>query len=283
MVRTLWTAASGMIGQQINVDTIANNLANVNTTGYKTETNEFKSLLYQNLQTKTTTANGEQKPIGAQVGLGVRNASITSHFTQGAFLASENPTSFAISGDGLFAVQTGPNPNVANGTNVHFTRNGNFLFALGDAGGNILKLTDSDGNPVLSATGQPIQINANQYMADRITVDGDGQLCYPDAANNPQPIPGLKIGLYQFQNPSGLKKEGDSVYSVTAASGMPINEENNNNVEKSQVRQGYLEGSNVQVADEMVNLIIAQRAYEFNSKAIQAADTMMQEANELRR
>ena len=155
--------------------------------------------------------------------------------------------------------------------------------ALGDAGGNILKLTDSDGNPVLSATGQPIQINANQYMADRITVDGDGQLCYPDAANNPQPIPGMKIGLYQFQNPSGLKKEGDSVYSVTAASGMPINEENNNNVEKSQVRQGYLEGSNVQVADEMVNLIIAQRAYEFNSKAIQAADTMMQEANELRR
>ncbi|MBQ7480429.1 MAG: flagellar hook-basal body protein [Lachnospiraceae bacterium] len=283
MVRTLWTAASGMIGQQINVDTIANNLANVNTTGYKTETNEFKSLLYQNLQTKTTTANGEQKPIGAQVGLGVRNASITSHFTQGAFLASENPTSFAISGDGLFAVQTGPNPNVANGTNVHFTRNGNFLFALGDAGGNILKLTDSDGNPVLSATGQPIQINANQYMADRVTVDADGQLCYPDAANNPQPIPGMKIGLYQFQNPSGLKKEGDSVYSVTAASGMPINEENNNNVEKSQVRQGYLEGSNVQVADEMVNLIIAQRAYEFNSKAIQAADTMMQEANELRR
>lgn len=283
MVRTLWTAASGMIGQQINVDTIANNLANVNTTGYKTESNEFKSLLYQNLQTKTTTANGEQKPIGAQVGLGVRNASITSHFTQGAFLASENPTSFAINGDGLFAVQTGQNPNVANGQDVCFTRNGNFLFALGDANGNILKLTDSDGNPVLNTAGQPIQINANQYMADRITVNADGQLCYPDAANNAQPIPGMKIGLFQFQNVSGLKKTGDSRYSVTAASGNPINEETNNNVKKSEVRQGYLEGSNVQVADEMVNLIIAQRAYEFNSKAIQAADTMMQEANELRR
>ena len=86
MVRTLWTAASGMIGQQTNVDTIANNLANVNTVGYKTEVNEFKSLLYQTLQSKTTTANGENKPIGAQVGLGVRNASITSHFTQGSFL-----------------------------------------------------------------------------------------------------------------------------------------------------------------------------------------------------
>ncbi len=283
MVRTLWTAASGMIGQQINVDTIANNLANVNTTGYKTETNEFKSLLYQNLQTKTTTANGAAKPISAQVGLGVRNASITSHFTQGAFLESANRTAFAIGGDGLFAVQTGPNPNMETGQDVRFTRNGNFIFALGDADGNTLKLTDSDGHPVLSTTGQPIEIDANEYMADRITVTTDGQLCYPDEANNPQPIEGMIIGLYQFQNPSGLKKEGDALYSVTAASGQPINEATNDNVEKSEIRQGYLEGSNVQVADEMVNLIIAQRAYEFNSKAIQAADTMMQEANELRR
>ena len=274
MVRTLWTAASGMIGQQINVDTIANNLANVNTVVYKTESNEFKSLLYQNIQTRTTTANGERKPIGAQVGLGVRNASITSHFTQGAFLESENPTSFAIGGAGFFALQG------ENGQ-TYYTRNGNFIFALGPD--NTLILSNSDGLPVLNTNGEPIQINADEYMADRITVTTDGQLCYPDEANNPQPIEGMIIGLFQFQNPSGLKKEGDSVYSVTAASGMPINEENNNNVEKSQVRQGYLEGSNVQVADEMVNLIIAQRAYEFNSKAIQAADTMMQEANELRR
>ena len=283
MVRTLWTAASGMIGQQVNVDTIANNLANVNTTGYKTETNEFKSLLYQTLQTKTTTANGANKPIGAQVGLGVRNASITSHFTQGAYLASESSTAFAIGGEGLFAVQTGPNPNVATGQDVRFTRNGNFVFALGDQAGNTLKLTDSDGHPVLTTTGQPIQIDANQYKADRITVDASGQLCYPDAQNNAQPIPGMIIGLYQFQNPSGLNKEGDALYSVTAASGQPINEATDNRVKKSEIRQGYLEGSNVQVADEMVNLIIAQRAYEMNSKAVQAADTMMQEANELRR
>lgn len=274
MVRTLWTAASGMIGQQINVDTIANNLANVNTTGYKTEVNEFKSLLYQNLQTKTTTANGEQKPISAQVGLGVRNASITSQFTQGAFLASENPTSFAINGEGFFAVR-------GEDGQTYYTRNGNFIFALG--GGNQLKLSNSDGLPVLNTQGQPIVIDGNQYKADRITVNEDGQLCYPDAANNPQPIPGMIMGLYQFQNPSGLKKEGDALFSVTAASGQPINEATDNRVQKSQIRQGYLEGSNVQVADEMVNLIIAQRAYEFNSKAIQAADTMMQEANELRR
>ncbi len=274
MVRTLWTAASGMISQQNNVDTIANNLANVNTTGYKAETNEFKSLLYQTLQTRTTTANGERKPISAQVGLGVRNASITSQFTQGAFLESASSTAFAIGGEGFFALQG------ENGE-TYYTRNGDFVFALGE--GDTLVLANSDGLPVLNSNGEPIQINANDYKADRITVTTDGQLCYPDEANNPQPIPGMIIGLYQFQNPAGLKKEGDSLYSVTAASGEAINEAENDNVEKSEIRQGYLEGSNVQVADEMVNLIIAQRAYEFNSKAIQAADTMMQEANELRR
>ena len=292
MVRTLWTAASGMIGQQTNVDTIANNLANVNTVGYKTEVNEFKSLLYQTLQTKTTTANGENKPISAQVGLGVRNASITSQFTQGAFLESENPTAFAIGGDGFFAVQTGTTP-----ADIRYTRNGNFIFAMGDAEGNTIKLTDSDGHPVLKTDGEPLVLtladiqavngDVDALMADRITVDESGQLMYPDAQNNPQFIEiggnPVAIGLYQFQNASGLKKEGDSLYSVTAASGAAINEFDNANVEKSVIRQGYLEGSNVQVADEMVNLIIAQRAYEMNSKAIQAADTMMQEANELRR
>jgi flagellar basal-body rod protein FlgG len=263
-----------MIGQQVNVDTIANNLANVNTVGYKTEVNEFKSLLYQTLQTRTTTANGENKPISAQVGLGVRNASITSQFSQGAFLESENPTAFAIGGEGFFAVQGENNK-------TYYTRNGNFIFALG--GNNTLKLSTSDGLPVLSSTGQQIQLNADQYKADRITVDESGQLMYPDADNNAQPIPGMIIGLYQFQNPSGLNKEGDALYSVTAASGQALNEATNNNLDKSTIRQGYLEGSNVQVADEMVNLIIAQRAYEMNSKAVQAADTMMQEANELRR
>jgi len=110
-----------MIAQQNNVDTIANNLANVNTTGYKTETNEFKSLLYQTLQTKTTTANAEQKPIGAQVGLGVRNASITSQFSNGALLESESTTSFAVQGKGFFAVR-------GNDGQTYYTRNGDFNF-----------------------------------------------------------------------------------------------------------------------------------------------------------
>ncbi|MBO6146050.1 MAG: flagellar hook-basal body protein [Lachnospiraceae bacterium] len=273
MVRSLWTAATGMIAQQNNVDTIANNLANVNTTGYKTETNEFKSLLYQTLQTKTTTANAEQKPIGAQVGLGVRNASITSQFSNGALLESESTTSFAVQGKGFFAVR-------GNDGQTYYTRNGDFNFMLNAQGG--LTLANSDGLPVLNTNGQPITLNGD-YIASRVEVDATGQVMYPDAQNNPQPIAGLQIGMYQFQNPKGLVKEGDSLFSVTVASGQAMNEATNNNLEKSVIRQGYLEGSNVQVADEMVNLIVAQRAYELNSKAITTTDSMMETANQLKR
>ena len=139
MMRALWSAASGMIAQQTNVDTISNNIANVNTTGYKTEKTEFKSLLYQNLQARTTTANGENKPIPAQVGLGTRVASNTSMFTQGAMLASESDTAFAIDGEGFFAVRG------ADG-NTYYTRNGNFTWSIGNDG---VILTNSDGYPVL--------------------------------------------------------------------------------------------------------------------------------------
>lgn len=273
MVRALWTAASGMIGQQNNVDTIANNLANVNTNAYKTETNEFKSLLYQTIQTRTTTANGENKPVGAQVGLGVRNAAITSQFKQGSLIASENDTAFAINGDGFFAVE-------GEDGETYYTRNGNFLFSVGANGQ--MTLSNTDGLPVLNTAGNEITIPAD-YISSKVVVDTDGQLWYPDADNNLQMVAGMKIGVYQFQNASGLEKMGDTLYSVTEASGAALNEETNANLKKSEIRQGYLENSNVQVADEMVNLIIAQRAYEMNSKAIQAADTMMQEANELRR
>ena len=122
MMRSLWTAATGMIAQQSNVDTISHNLSNVNTVGYKSQRAEFKSLLYQNMQTRTTTANGENKPVPAQVGLGTRVAAITSIYTQGAMQASENDTDFAIDGDGFFAVR-------AEDGNVYYTRNGSFFWA----------------------------------------------------------------------------------------------------------------------------------------------------------
>ena len=272
MVRSLWSGATGMIAQQTNVDTIANNLANVNTTGYKAERAEFKSLLYQTLQTKTTTANGDQKPISAQVGLGVRNSSITSVFTEGSFLASDSASAFAIDGDGFFAVRDGSG-------NIQYTRNGNFTWAIGNNG---LNLTTSEGYQVLNSAGQPISVPAT-YTTSNLTISGQGELCYPDASNNAKGL-GIFIGLYQFQNPAGLEKTSSSLYSATAARGGAINEYTTNlNIKKSSIVQGYLEGSNVQVADEMVNLIIAQRAYEMNSKVIQASDDMMQQANQLRR
>ncbi len=274
MVRSLWSAATGMIAQQNNVDTIANNLANVNTTGYKMEVNEFKSLLYQTIQTRTTTANGVNKPIGSQVGLGVRNSSITSEFSQGSLLESQNPTAVALSntqGTGFFGIQ-------GDDGNTYYTRNGDFVFALN--ANNTLSLTTTSGLRVLNTNGQPITITGD-HIAERVKIDTDGTLMYPDADGKLQNL-NHTIGVWQFQNPKGLDKIGESLYSVTAASGLAMNENTNQNLVKSDVVQGYLEGSNVQIAEEMVNLIIAQRAYESNSKVITTSDDMMAIANQLK-
>ncbi len=272
MVRSLWTAASGMIAQQTNVDVISNNLANVNTTGFKTDVAEFKTLLYQTLQTSTTSANGTPKPTTAQVGLGVRNSAITSMFKQGSLTATSNTTGFAIQGDGFFAV-TGEDGN------RYYTRNGNFILSTANNGG--LALSTTDGLPVLSSTGKQITFNKN-IVASKITTSSDGTFYYPDDKNVPQSL-GIKLGIYQFSNPSGLEKNDSSLYTATGASGTVLNEATNNNLKKSKLVQGYLEASNVQVVDEMVNLIVAQRAYEMNSKTIQASDDMMSQANQLKR
>lgn len=271
MLRALWTAASGMISQQTNVDTISNNLSNINTKGFKRENVEFKSLLYQNLQTKSTDSQGNQKPIGVQVGLGVRSAAINSQFTQGSLLETGNDFDFAIDGEGFFMIQQ-PDGSVA------YTRNGNFVMAVGVNG---MTLATTDGNPVLDTTGNPIVIDES-YSMSKITIDDAGNFCYPDAANNPQPL-GIQIGLVQFNNPSGLEKASGSMLLATEASGEPRSETTDTNLKKSEIRQKYLEGSNVQAVDEMVNLIVAQRAYEMNSKIITASDEMLQQANNLKR
>ena len=271
MVRSLWTAATGMIAQQTNVDNIANNLSNVNTIGYKTQTNEFQSLLYQTIQTETTSANGENKPSSAQVGLGVRNSSISTIFKDGALTASESDTAFALNGRGFFAVR-------GNDGNTYYTRNGMFQWTLASNGG--IMLSNTEGNPVIDSKGEPIILDA-KYEASKVTVTADGEICYPDEYNNPAPI-GITMGVYQFLNPGGLEKLGASLYKQSAASGEPINEATNTNVKRSTIYQGFLEASNVQVVDEMVNMITAQRAYELSSKAITASDQMMQQANNLR-
>ena len=272
MVRSLWSAATGMNAQQTNVDTIANNLANVNSVGYKAQVAQFKSLLYQNLQSVTTTANGDPKPTSSQVGLGVRTSSLNSLFTQGSLLDSDSDTAFAIEGHGFFALRG------EDGT-TYYTRNGDFIWALGANGG--MTLTNADGLPVLDSNGRAISLNRN-YIASKITITEDGQVCYPDELNNPQPI-GITIGTYQFSNPGGLNRVGDTLFAVTDASGRALNEDTTPGVSKSRIVQGYLEGSNVQVANEMVNLIVAQRAYEMNSKAITTSDSMMETANNLKR
>lgn len=271
MVRSLWSAATGMIAQQTAVDTISHNIANINTTGYKSSQNEFKSLLYQELQSKTTSANGETKPIDSQVGLGVRSSSITTVFTQGNFYESSSPTAFALSGAGFFAVQ---------GTDgeTYYTRNGNFMLSTDQNG---LTLSTSDGEPVLDSNGKKITFDKSM-SSSRISISGDGEFFYPDENNNPKSL-GVKIGVYQFNNPSGLEKKDSSLYKVTGSSGNAINEATTNGITPSKVVQGYLEGSNVQLADEMVNLIVAQRAYEANSKAITTSDEMMGQANQLKR
>ncbi|MGN0161850.1 MAG: flagellar hook-basal body protein [Lachnospiraceae bacterium] len=272
MMRSLWTAASGMIAQQNNVDTIANNLSNVNTVGYKKETAEFKSLLYQEIASKTTSANNETKPVGAQVGLGVRNSSITSHYGQGGFQATEEPFDFAIQGEGFFAVRT------LDGDTA-YTRNGNFYLAVAPSGGHML--TNSEGLAVLDGNGNPIYFEEG-LSSEQITIDSDGEVCLPDSNNNPQKT-GIKLALYQFSNPSGLEKTNNGLLKESAASGVAMNEDEYDTLKRSVVKQGYLEMSNVQVADEMVNLIVAQRAYELNSKAITTSDEMMQTANNLKK
>lgn len=272
MVRSLWSAATGMNAQQTNVDTIANNLANVNSAGYRAQVAEFKSLLYQNLRSVTTTANGDPKPTSSQVGLGVRVSSINSIFTQGSLLDAQSDTAFAIEGEGFFGIR-------GEDGEIYYTRNGDFTWALGTNGG--MMLTNADGMPVIDSTGRAISL-PRTYIATKLSMTEDGDICYPDDNNNLQPI-GIRIGTFQFNNPGGLDRVGSTLFAATDASGRAINEDTNPDVNKSRIVQGYLEGSNVQVANEMVNLIVAQRAYELNSKAITASDEMLQQANNLRR
>lgn len=177
---------------------------------------------------------------------------------------------FAITGRGFFAVK-------AEDGKTYYTRNGSFQFGLGPNG---IQLATSEGYPILDTAGNAITVPAT-YNAANITVNTSGQLFYTNPDGTSTPL-NKTIGVYQFSNPSGLLKLSDSLYQVSDASGAAINESTNANVVKSKVVQGFLEGSNVEVANEMVNLIVAQRAYEMNSKAIQTADDMMKQANNLR-
>lgn len=274
MMRALWSAASGMKAEQTAVDNIANNIANVNTLGYKEQTAQFKTLLYQTLQAQTTTANGTNKPSSAQVGLGTRVASINASYTQGAQLESDNPMACCINGSGFFAV-TGPDGN------TYYTRAGDFIWATSADEGQLV-LTDPNGNPVLDQQGQrfflPAEVSSNNVM-----VGDTGTIQYRNA-DGTYTDTGQTIALYQFPNTTGLEKTANNLLAATISSGEAIAEwEGDNTIIPSTIAQGYIEGSNVNIADEMVSLIVSQRAYESNSKAITTSDSMLQTANELKR
>lgn len=271
MMRSLWTAASGMVSQQTNIDTISNNLANINTTGYKKETAQFKSLLYQTIQRTTTDSDGETMSISAQTGLGVKNSAIVSQFTQGSLTETGNAYDFAIQGDGFFMVQT------ADGS-IGYTRNGSFGLSIGSEG---IILATAEGYPVLDSTGEAIVLDADRNTS-KLEIDEYGNLMYPNEEDVLEPM-GIQIGLAQFNNPAGLEKTSNSILKETAASGTPRLEAEEEGLIQSKVRKGYLEASNVQAVNEMVDLIVAQRAYEMNSKTITASDEMLQQANNLRR
>lgn len=271
MIRALWTGASGMTAQQTSLDNIANNLSNVNTAGYKKQTTEFSSLLYQKLQREVTDNNGDPKPVIGQVGSGVRVSGLTSIFTQGSMLETGNDYDMCIEGNGFFRVMT------LDGSTA-YTRNGSFKLNMTEGG---VMLSTAEGYPVLDTTGTPITFSTEEYDISQLSLDEFGQFMYPDETNVPQYL-GIQIGLAQFNNPSGLEKLSGSLLRETENSGAPRLEAEDEMLRTSKIHTRYLEGSNVQTVDEIVNLIVTQRAYEMNSKVITASDEMMQQANNLR-
>lgn len=262
MIRALFTAATGMIGQQLNIDTIANNLANVNTTSFKKSRVNFQDLLYETIEPAgTETAAGERTPEGIQVGHGVRPAAIAKLYTQGNMIQTGNALDLVIEGDGFFKV-TLPDGRTA------YTRDGSFKI--------------SANGLIVTADGYPIDPNLNVPAGSQgITFKPDGTVSALDESGAQTPIG--NITLVRFLNPSGLDARlGRNLLLSTEASGDAV--ESSPGLDGTgTIEQGFLENSNVQVVEEILNLIIAQRAYEANSKVIQTSDEMLQLANNVRR
>lgn len=261
MIRSLWTAASGMQGQQKSIDVVANNLANVNTTGFKRSRADFQDLIYQNLKTSGSPAtNTTQVPTGIQIGLGSRLASVTKIFTAGDFSQTGNELDIAIEGDGFFQITL---PDGSTG----YTKSGAFKLDSNR------QIVTADGNPLVNPPVIP-------EGATKISIGSDGTVSALTSAGTQTSSP---ITLASFPNPSGLSSQGKNIYLPTDASGAATNGIVPGTNGTGTISQGLLEMSNVNVAEEMVNMIVGQRAYEINSKAITASDEMLQTANNLKR
>ena len=257
MMRGLFTAAAGMHGMSFEVDNIANNLANANTTGYKRTRVDFQDLIYQTIKPAGTSAYQTSRlPTGIQIGHGVRVAGTRRVFTEGAFRVTENPLDVAIAGKGFFRVT------LPDGT-TGYTRDG--ALNLDDTG----RLVTSDGFPLAEG----IQITQGATSVN-ISEEGIVSVIQPPAT---QPVEKGRIQLAVFVNPAGLAAQGKNIFTETQSSGVanPITPGQN---DAGILQQGFLENSNVSVAEELVNLITAQRAYEVNSRAVRTGDEMIQTA-----
>lgn len=260
MMRSLWISKTGMEAQQVQLDHVSNNLANVATTGYKRSNAQFEDLIYQNLrQSGANTAEQAQLPTGLQVGLGTRAVATARSFAQGSLQQSTNPLDVAINGNGFFEIQ------LPDGTSA-YTRDGSFKT---DANGQLVT-----NNGFLVAPGITIPPNTST-----VTIGADGVVTavVPGSA---QPVQLGTLQLVSFVNPGGLEPRGQNLYVETAASGAPAAGVPGNEG-LGTLQQGFLETSNVNVVEELIGMIQTQRAYELNSKAIQTSDQMLQRLAQL--
>jgi flagellar basal-body rod protein FlgG len=262
MMRALWTAGTGMMAQQANIDVISNNLANVSTTGFKKSRADFQDLMYQTIQQAgSTTGPDSQLPTGIQIGHGARLVATQKMFTEGTFQQTGNPLDWAIEGDGFFQIT------MPDGT-IGYTRDGSFK-------------KDSQGR-VVTSEGYPIEpVMTIPETATGVSISSDGRVTATiPGQTQPQDLGQLQVA--RFVNPAGLDSIGRNLFRETSASGAPT--AGNPGIDGAGTIVGqYLEMSNVQVVEEMVNMIVAQRAYEINSKAITTTDEMLSTASNLKR
>jgi flagellar basal-body rod protein FlgG len=259
---SLYSAATGMEAQQLNLNTIANNLANVNTPGFKRSKIEFQDLLYQKpaRAAGTDSGGGNLVPSALEIGNGTRVAATTKIFTQGQLTNTGNNLDLAIQGEGFYEVQR------PDGT-IGYTRDGSFkLNATG-------QVVNTDGLPLLSGF-QPIPSGTSS-----VTISQSGLATVQSSSGSQSTF---QVTLARFANPAGLQSMGGNLYSETTASGAP-DVGNPGTAGFGSTMQGYSEASNVNIVEEMVNLITAQRAYEINSKSIQSSDEMLQNIAQLKR
>lgn len=279
MMRSLFTASSGMLAQQMNIDVISNNLANVNTAGFKKSRVDFQSLLYQTLKKPVASGEGFFNPSGIEIGNGVRVVGTLKDYSEGMIQETGNPLDICIEGNGFFMVQLPDN-------SVGYTRAGTFQtdsegYLVNSSG---YRLLSPQGNvwasPSIAAGGKTLRYIRPETDTNTINISTDGTVSTEkvNGANAGAPV----IELASFRNPAALEAIGATLFTANPAAGaVNIDEPAKSNL--GTLQSGFQESSNVKIVEEMVKMIIAQRAYEINSKSIQTSDEILSMTNNLRR